>query len=224
MEYTMEKKSKNAVPEIGYLYHYPQLDHPTDKFRLDIFISSIPTEQHFDVLRVHVNAKNSKGDFECITIKHPWIYEATARTCVGVIILEDRKGKKEEAFTFGGQLNIEMKESYTVCTLLSSAPILEISAASPLHRMFIDELEIIFAKTGAAHPNHDEYELRLCETDPLELYQACIKELISKFEQFHQKDDKTFQFLLFLYSQEHRLDAAGLSRDPAPDLAHIFEN
>lgn len=220
----MNNEKENALPKIGYLYHYPKIEEPKDRFRLDIFISSIPTEKHFDVIRCHVFVKTPKAVTERLTISHPWVYEKEAELCAGFIIMEDRKGKKEEAFTFGGQLNIEMKESYTVCTLLSSAPILEISAASPLHRMFIDELEIIFAKTGAAHPNHDEYELRLCETDPLELYQACIKELISKFEQFHQKDDKTFQFLLFLYSQEHRLDAAGLSRDPAPDLAHIFEN
>ncbi|MBT3189898.1 MAG: hypothetical protein HN335_12960, partial [Anaerolineae bacterium] len=49
----MNTKEENALPKIGYLYHYPQLDHPTDNFRLDIFVSSVPTEQHFDVQHVH---------------------------------------------------------------------------------------------------------------------------------------------------------------------------
>lgn len=219
----MYNKSENALPKIGYLYHYPNLDDDTDTFRLDIFISSIPTEQHFDVLRVHIDVTNTDGTVECMTIKHPWYYEKTARVCPGVVILEDRKGKKEEAFTFGGQLKIEMMESQTKCTLVSSAPILEISAASHLPRLFVDELEIIFAKRRAAFSNHEKYETQLCASDPLDLYQACIKTLIQKFEQFSNKGEETAQFLLFLYSQERRLDAAGLSRVPAPDLADIFK-
>jgi hypothetical protein len=224
MENTMTQKSESDLPKIGYLYHYPKLGHPTDIFRLDIFISSIPTEQHFDVLRVHLFLKTQKGKIERLSITHPWTYEKAARVCAGVVIMEDRKGKKEEAFTFGGQLIIDVKESQTVCVLVSSAPILEISGATPMHSLFIDEVEILLAEHRAAFENDHEYENRLCSADPLALYLACLKELIQKFEQFSHKGEEQLQFLIFLHSQEHRLDAAGLLRDPVVTLGEIFKN
>ncbi len=219
----MAKKPESTLPKIGYLYHYPQINHPTDIFRLDIFISSIPTEQHFDVMRARFYVKLLNGETEHLTIFHPWHNEKTAQVLAGVIIMEDRKGKKEEAFTFGGQLKIESQGLQTVCILVSPAPIYEISGATSLNRLFIDELEILFAEHRAANPNHNEYETQLVKTDPFELYLACLKELIRKFEEFPHKDDIHFKLLWFLYSQKYRLDAAGLSRDPAPILEDIFK-
>lgn len=217
------QKSESDLPKIGYLYHYPKLGHPTDTFRLDIFISSIPTEQHFDVLRAHLFVKTQRGEIERLSITHPWTYEKAARVCAGLVIMEDRKGKKEEAFTFGGQLKIDVKESQTVCVLVSSAPILEISGATPMHSLFIDEVEILLAERRAAFENYHEYETRLCSADPLSLYLACLEELIRKFEQFPHKDEKYLQFLVSLHSQEHRLDAAGLYKGPVATLGEIFE-
>ena len=205
----MTKKSENTLPKIGYLYHYPKIEEPTDKFRLDIFISSISTEKHFDVLRAHAFVKTLSGEIERLTITHPWSYETSANVCAGVVVMEDRKGKKEEAFTFGGNLKIVEQELQTICILKSSAPILEISGATPLHKLFIEELEIILAERQAAYSNHREYETRLCKADPFELYRACLKELTEKFEHFPHKDEKYFQLLMYLHSQEHRLREAG---------------
>ena len=219
----MAKKSESTLPKIGYLYHYPQINHPTDNFRLDIFISSIPTEQHFDVKRAHFFVKPLEGETEYLTITHPWDFEKTARICAGVVVMEDRKGKKEEAFTFGGNLKIESRDLQTVCILVSPAPILEISGATSMNRLFIDELEILLAERRAAYLNHHEYETQLCKIDPFELYQACLNELILKFEQFPHKDEKYLQLLMFLHSQKFRLVAAGLSRDSTPKLEHIFK-
>jgi hypothetical protein len=219
----MIEKLKSNLPKIGYLYHYPRIDEPTDKFRLDIFISSIPTEQHFDVLRAHVFVKTQKGAIERLTISHPWNYEKTAIFCAGVVIMEDRKGKKEEAFTFGGKLEIDEQELQTVCILKSPAPILEISGATSLHKLFIDELEIILAKRQAMYPKHNDYEKLLSKADPFNLYRASLKELTEKFEHFPHKDERYFQLLMYLHSQEHRLREAGISIDPAPNLDNIFE-
>jgi hypothetical protein len=198
----MNDKSENNLPKIGYLYHNPKLVNPTGKYRLDIFISSIPTEQHFDVLHVTFFVKSSQGTIERLTITHPWNYE--------------------EAFTFGGQLKIDELEMQTVCVLVSSAPILKISGATSLRRLFIDELEIILAERQATYSNHDEYEAILIKTEPFELYLACLNELISKFEQFPQTESEYHQLLLFLHSQKYRLDAVGLSKDPAPNLDDLF--
>jgi len=219
----MSTKGKNVLPEIGYLYHYPNLDQPNDKFRLDIFISSVPTEKHFDVQQVYIFIKTPAGTMEKTTVKHPWTYKKTANIYAGVVILEDRNKNKKEAFTFGGDLKIESQASQTICFLTSSAPILEINGTTPMHRFFVEELEILFAKRRAMYPNHSAYEKLLIEADPLKLYLASLKTLIQKFEKFPHKDRKYRQFLHFLYSEKHRLYAVRISLDIAPTLDEIFK-
>lgn len=219
----MVKEVENALPKIGYVFHYPRIDEPTDKFRLDIFISTIATERHFDVLRCQVFVKNQEGIIEVLTVSHPWVFEKEADVCAGIVILEDRKGKKEEAFTFGGKLKIIEQGLQTICVLTSPAPILDISGATPLHILFIEELEIIFAKRQAAFLDHFNYEAHLCRLDPFELYRACLRSLIEEFEDFPHKDQEYHQLLMYLHSQEYRLSAAGLTNTPSPTIDEIFE-
>jgi len=219
----MKKVSKSNLPQIGYLYHYPNPNHPTAKFRLDIFIASTPTEHHFDVLKAHFCVKDALESFSELIVTHPWIYEQSARVCAGVVVIEDRKGKKEEAFTFGGQLTIAEQESQTVCHLVSTAPILEITGASPLLRFFIEEVEALMAMQRARYAELQAYEKKLCEADPFRLYLACLEDLTKKIESFRHKDENYQQLLGYLHSQEHRLAAAGLIEDPTPTLENIFE-
>ena len=189
---------------------------------MDIFISSKPTERHFDVLRAHFFIKGPREAVERLTVTHPWKYDPVAHVCAGVVIMEDRKGKKEEAFTFGGQLTIDEQESRTVCNLVSTAPILEISGASPLQHFFIEEVEAILAMQRARFTDLLAYEKHVCKADPFELYQACLEELTQKLESFQHKDENYRQLLVYLHSQEHRLAAAGLLVDPIPTLEDIF--
>ena len=219
----MTKENMSNLPKIGYVYLYPKMNEPMDKFRLDIFISATPTEKHFDVLRARFQIKNLKGDIEHLTVRHPWTFEKAYDVCPGLIVMEDRKGKKEEAFTFGGKLTINIHEMYTECNLLSSAPILEISAAAPVRRYFIDELEIVLAKSRAQHPDSHEFEAGLCDADSLDLYRSCLKELVSKYEHFPKKDEDQLELLAYLHSQEYRLSAAGLFKEDAPNLDELFE-
>lgn len=218
----MSKNIEKGLPEIGYVYHFPELDHPTDKFRLEINISTIPTEEHFDVLRVYVWAVNSQGYLERIKIAHPWEFDETIKVCAGVVILEDRKGKKEEAFTFGGRLEIETKSKQTACSLVSSAPILEISGVSRLHRLFTEELEILLAKRKAALPDQQAYEKLLCGTDPLELYQACLNDLIKKFKQVPEQEEVYLKLVHYLQTEKHRLKTAGISQEESITLDELF--
>ncbi|MGB2965088.1 MAG: hypothetical protein WBB69_14000 [Anaerolineales bacterium] len=218
----MGKEFSQDLPKIGYLYHYPALGHPTDKFRLDIFISDMPTGKHFDVLRVYLIAEQPNGELERLKISHPWYFENSYRICGGKVIMEDRKGKKVEAFSFGGQLTIHVKEMQTECILVSPAPILEISENTPLQVLFIEELELLLAEYRAENPNGHDFELHLCDADPFSLYIACIKELIEKFKLFPDKDEKYLQFLTYLQKEEHRLHAAGLLYGPIPRLEDIF--
>lgn len=218
----MTTQEKVTLPKIGYLYHYPRLDHPKENFRLDIFVSSTVTELHFDVQHASFFAAKKDNKIEQITIKHPWVYEKEAQVCAGVIVMEDRNKEKKEAFTFGGNLKIETQESQTVCTLTSSAPILDIVDTTPLKRVFAEELEIIFAERSATYANHHDYEKDLIAADPRDLYLASLEALLNKFESFTHMDKSQRDFLHFLRTEKNRLYAIGISSALAPSLDEIF--
>lgn len=214
--------SAGSMPKIGYLYHYPRLDHPGENFCLDIYLLSAPTGQHFDVKSAHLFVATPQQTIERLTIRHPWHYQRTTQVCAGLLEMEDWKGKKEEAFTFGGGLKIGSREAFTTCLLASSAPILEISGATPLHALFIEEIEILFAERKAAYVDAHEYEAHLVSAAPLDLYRACLEALIGKFDDLPHKDEKYMHFLAELWMQKHRIEATELARQPAPLLDEIL--
>ena len=219
----MTQQSGQTLPKIGYLYHYPRLDHPTDNFRLDIHISSEPTNKHFDVLRAQFLVKSEVGNIKHLKVTHPWNFEKFAQVSAGVVIMEDRKGSKEDAFTFGGKLTIENQEKQVFCVLVSSAPILEMSGATPLHIRFVEEVEIILAKIQAKYSDHQVYEERLIKAEPFVLYLACLESMLEKYEVLAHKTDMQHQFLIYLHSQMHRLEIAGMIREPILHLDDLFD-
>lgn len=218
----MINNDESSLPKIGYVYHYPRLDHPSDPFRLDIHIFPFPTEMHFDIKSAHFFAKNQAGGIERLSISHPWSFEESAQVCAGLVEMQDDKGKKEEAFTFGGRLLVNSQEAFTTCTLVSSAPILEISGASPLHKLFIEEVEILLAERQAEYPRLADYEQRLIQANPQKLYLSSLAALIQKFEPFPHKDELYARFLVYLHQQQHRMEAAGLIDGPIQPINQIL--
>ena len=219
----MKEQAEIKLPKIGYLYHYPRLDRSTGNFRLDIFVSSVPTEQHFDVQHAHFFIITPEETTERLSISHPWSYKKDAQVCAGVVVMEDRHKEKKEAFTFGGNLTIESYKTHTLCSIVSSAPILELSDSTPLLQFFIEELEIILAERRALYPKLHDYEKQLANADSLTLYLASLEELIEKFEEFPNKDKRYREFLIFLHAEKHRLYEAGISTELAPTLDEIFK-
>jgi hypothetical protein len=219
----MTQKPENTLPKIGYLYHYPRLDHPTDNFRLDLHISSEPTNKHFDVLRAQFPVKSEEGYIRHMKVTHPWNFGKFAQVSAGVLSMEDRKGSKEDAFTFGGKLTIENQEKQVFCVLISSAPILEMSGATPLHILFVEEVEIILAKIQAKYPDHQVYEERLIQAEPFALYLSCLESMLEKYEVLTHKTEMQYQFLIYLHSQMHRLESAGKIKEPILQLDDLFD-
>jgi len=219
----MTEQKGYTLPKIGYLYHYPRLDHPTDNFRLEIHISSEPTNKHFDVLRTQFPVKSEAGNIKQLKVTHPWNFEKLAQVSAGVVSMEDRKGRKEDAFTFGGKLTIENQEKQVVCILVSSAPILEISGMTPNHMQFVEEVEILFAKIQAEYSDHQIFEEKLTKAEPFALYLACLEALLEKYEYLDHKIETEFQLLIYLHSQKNRLEAAGLINRPVPRLTDLFK-
>jgi len=218
----MAEKHEKGLPEIGYLYQYPKIDQLTGNFQLTIFISNIPTEKHFDVYRVNFYGINQQNKFVTFNIAHPCYLEKCGRACAGVITMIDRNGVKEDAFTFGSEFKVEVKQSQTVVTLISAAPILDINEANPLRMLFLDEVCALLAQQRIRFRDAFGYFNELCRVEPFTLYLACVDEIINRLEKLPNKSGSYEQLLIELRSLLHSLQTEGLPAEVRPSLDGLF--
>ncbi|MFL7813102.1 MAG: hypothetical protein AB8I40_05435 [Anaerolineales bacterium] len=219
----MPEDKEKDLPQIGYQFHYPEIGHADDKFRLDIYLSSELTELHFDVLRATFLIRSPRNTVTNLKVLHPWKFEENARVCPGPVIMEDRIGKKEEAFSFGGQLKIDLKGSTTTCSLVSTAPILHLTGGTKIDELFVEEVEILLAQERAKiADSKSDYDM-FCLIDPLNLYIACLDGLKKKIQGFKHGDEHYHDLLGYVETQEHRLEAAGLLKE-TPKTFEDFVN
>jgi hypothetical protein len=215
--------TENELPKIGYLYHFPDLNHPTDRFRLDVNISVEPTHKHFDIIRTKFPVFSQRDGAGEISVHHPWTEVKEYQVCPGLIIMEDRNRKKKEGFTLGGKLTIKVEARQTICKLTSEAPIFGINEASAVEKLLIDDLEVLFAEYQTNFPHSEKFKSHLCKIKPFILYMACLKELVHKVKAVHKKDDLTFDYLIYLHTQWNRLEAIGKIPSEIQRLDELFE-
>ncbi len=211
-------------PKFGYRFSRSESGDTSSDSCFDVFINECPTEHHFDPEELYLHVKSKSNAIESLTIRHPWVHGSNYQVLAGSIELTDRYGKQEEAFTFGGNLKIESQDTVTICNLKSPAPILEISSADPILMMFIEEIEILFAKRRAALLSKPHtYEKHLINADPFKVYLACLNALIEKFEHLHhKKNPRTIEFLNFLHGEAKHVRDGGKTPILVPDLEEIL--
>lgn len=212
-------ENEGPLPWIGYLYQ-----QAGELFRMEINISPEPTREHFDVLRAHFPLEESPGCPGQVVVSHPWIFDSRARVCPGVVILEDRLGEKEEAFTFGGHLTIETRKQYTVCELLSRAPILKLTQGSDLSRFLFEEIEILLAVERARFADLEEYQERICAFEPGQLYRACLVSVRDRIREMEQVDRRCRELEGFLQDQLHHLGSSEQDGAAEQTLEELFQS
>jgi hypothetical protein len=205
--------SSNTPQEstLGYRFERPVSSCAPGSSRFEVYINENPTEKPFDPEKLHLHVRSKTGVIESLTIRHPWFFEHTYQVLAGSIELTDRHGEEVEAFTFGGSLKIESHDTLTVCILESPAPILKISLEDPILMMFIEEIEIVFAKQRASLLSQPHtYEDQLMKADPFTLYQVTLNALIDEFEHLHHRENLHInEFLNFLHAERKRIKGEG---------------
>jgi len=174
-------------PDLGYLFHsHETLDHPGHP-RLDVIIPATPTYEHFDPQKAQFYIVSPEGDIEHLSIHHPWTMEKRYRVCAGRIVLTDRKAKRVEAFSFGGDLQILSDEDHTVCALVSAVPIFPLFTTHDLSMWIVAEFEILLAQQKAhLDPQHPhDFQTHLAAVDPFLLYASCLQALQDKANHIH---------------------------------------
>jgi hypothetical protein len=210
-------------PKYGYWYYPPESKHAPGGNRLDIILVETPTGQHFDPQFVNLPVK--KGEvMENLKIHHPWKFGSAYQVCAGRVRIIDRKGKIEEAFSFGGELTVQVQDTLTACTLKSPAPILEFTEIDPIKLALIDEVEILLAKRKVdSLANPMAFEGRLANAEPFTLYLAALNALINKFDnEQHSFDPLVIQFSNFLHDEYKRLKNEGYIPFSPPKLEEIL--
>jgi hypothetical protein len=92
-----------------------------------------------------------------------------------------------------------------------------------LHIQFVEEVEILLAKIQARYSDHQAYEERLIKTEPFALYLACLQSILEKYEVLSHKTENQYRLLIYLHSQLHRLESAGMIREPILHLDDLFD-
>jgi hypothetical protein len=222
----MKTRANWKEPDLGYRFmpgKYPNMaGHP----RLEILISPTPSERHFDPEAVQLlvfsqATRLHPPRIDHLTVHHPWPYENLYKVAPGTLIISDRKGKKVEAFTFGGRMLVEVEDESTKSIIESDAPILELDLIEKHVMQLVEEVEIIFAKRRAiwAH-DEPEYETRLAKIPPLQLYAACLEEIISQFK--HDYDGDAPDIYAFVVSEKKGLMNAGIWPKKVPPISEML--
>ena len=220
----MTENKDQEKQQLGFWFYPGEDPDAPGGNRLDILIKEEPTLLHFDPEKVILDVKEKGASKERLKIMHPWDFEKSYDVVPGMIEIVDRKGKKEECFTFGAKLEIECSESETKCVITSPAPILEMDRVKSMVGMFIEEVEILFAERSASLlTEHRTYQEHLIRANPLHLYIACIQSLIEKYDRLKMKGDVLIKdFSDFLHQERRRLNNNDMLPGEIPTLNQIL--
>ena len=210
--------------QLGFWFYPGEDPEAPGGNRLDILIKDKPTLLHFDPEKVILDVKEKGAYKERMKIMHPWDFEQSYEVVPGMIEIVDRKGKKEESFTFGAKLEIDGGESETKCVITSPAPILKMDRVESMVEMLIEEVEILFAERSASMlAEHRTFEEHLIRANPLQLYIACIQSLIERFDRLKSKGNVRIQdFSNFLHQERRRLKNNDMLPGELPTLNQIL--
>ena len=221
----MSMTSNTDMESLGYWFDPPDhpgaLGHP----RLTVILSEQPSRDHFDPERIELSATDA-GSVERVAIAHPWYGPPHLRMVAGDINVIDRRGKSIDAFTFGGELDIEGRETSTLASMTSSAPILDHQHVGGLdvEGVLAEEFAILLAKRRAqGGEDLAGYVLRLTRLDPHILYAACLEALEHKLTPLARTGGETYVRCLQTVKREiGRLKENGMWPSPDPSLERLL--
>lgn len=173
-------------PDLGYKFYPAKYSQSPGYPRVDIFIHETPTQHHFDPEKVIINVVQPDNKFDTLVVRHPFsslVEEPVFRVCAGILTIQDIKGKKVELFSFGGELRVESHDTYTMCSLSSPVPILNMVGLSPAQQRLADEIICILAERRAARlQSSGTFDEKLTSTSPVILYCSFIMELSDRLK------------------------------------------
>lgn len=157
----------------GFVLSPPVSDEDPGYPQLEINLLPKPTHQHYDPRQLTLTVAYLSG-VRVLDIRHPW-HNVRHHVCPGQIRLLDFVDKPMQFFCFGGELVVESSESQTRCIITSAAPILRWPDEEIPVSILASLCAVLLARRKAAWLARPvEFEARLAQADPLQLYVACL--------------------------------------------------
>jgi hypothetical protein len=207
---SLKKNSPNS--DLGYWFSMKRYPHSPGHPRLTIVISNIASDLHFDPKVIQLPVFTSIDELhphgiEHMKISHPWTYHTSFHVAPGMLIISDRKGKKVEAFTFGGKLEIYIGDDNTKCVIESDAPIIEVGMRNVLIMKLVEEAEILLAERRAVWAQDEiGFSKRLENIPPDVLYAAFLQEFLDGIDRLPSKDIQAIRdFRTFVVDEKQSL-------------------
>jgi hypothetical protein len=127
-------------------------------------------------------------------------------------------GCSPQQVSTGGDLSVESGADRTLCTIQSTAPILDPSSDASMQfietvpSLLCGEVEALLAQRQARWGGNPlAFENRLGEIDPMQLYAACIKALAERLEQhLFVRTEWSGAFIRFLHMETDHLAEEGI--------------
>ena len=190
--------------DLGYVFSPGRRPSEPGFSCLDLVLRDTPTEEHFDpvYLRLLI-AREGSANME--VIEHPWNGEKVLHVCAGPVDLVDRKNKRVELFTFGGELSIETKDQLTAVVFSSPAPILLLRAHESAASLLAQEAEILLAERCAClESKPGEYDHRLALVVPLVLYHSILCAVQTRLERLPHTGNELWMHFRHILKEEVR--------------------
>jgi hypothetical protein len=212
----------------GYRFHpslySPALGHP----RVDIYLTSEPVGRFFDTYQVSFPVSQA-GDIKELKIEHPWeewMGGHEAKVVAGRFHLREKDADAHVGFSLGGEISIQNLGEATLCTLISSAPIFNLSDdPDSLSVGITNEIEGLLARREAAWgENGSGYTQKLAEADPLSLFIVIIHTLEQEIQNLPAAvRSHGYQSIVHRLKQARQtLEEAALWPEQIPDIQEIL--
>ena len=169
----------------GY-YLLPQAhSHSPGYTGLRIAIRSSPTQLHFDPESIRLRLRDKTGSANWTTLELESPDRGTLHVCPGRVIVRDRLDKRVHFFTFGGSLDVGFAPGVIVYSLLSPAPILELTEPEEsIPDQLACETEGLMGELQVSWGSNDEgFVRRLAQVDSLQFYLASLHSILLRYSQ-----------------------------------------
>lgn len=182
---------------------------------LIVAIREKPSQSHFnpEMARLQIGLSGAPGQ-KWETLRLRPLFHDSRPLYPGFISLLDGAGRQQQFFTFGGSIEVAQQDGETIYLLRSPAPILLIGnpviEVEETSEAFAEEFEATLAQAHAWWKLDDQgFADRLTKTNPMQLYLACINDLLEKYTGNPDLSRHAHAFVRQLQSERAWLEETG---------------
>jgi hypothetical protein len=180
----LEQANLDQLENLGYEL-LPKFHRDSPGFSgLLVAIRQEPTNAHYDPESIALWIRDRNKLASQFTFSLESTCPEPVQVCPGTVILTDRRHKRVDFFTFGGQLEATAGPGERIYFLNSPVPILELfNDLNSFSDQLAFEVEGLLARQHATWALDDEgFARKMAQVDPTQLYLASLQEIIKRYE------------------------------------------